>query len=160
MRSIVQTTLAEFSPHSPDKARTACTPHEKFRHKKGKHMTQRDNHITTDTPTAFAVTICVGRMIRYISPEDAKNLIPQDKSTDDLIHATIRMMINDCRKFLAHWVGHGVLNGRYEITGRTWISRDGLEWIDASTSEPVDGEEFDNASITLMGGPLNGEVIE
>ena len=87
-------------------------------------------------------------------------MIPQDKSTDDLIHATIRMMINDCRKFLAHWVGHGVLNGRYEITGRTWISRDGLEWIDASTSEPVDGEEFDNASITLMGGPLNGEVIE
>ena len=122
-------------------------------------MTQRDNHITTDTPTAFAVTICVGRMIRYISPEDAKNLIPQDKSTDDLIHATIRMMINDCRKFLAHWVGHGVLNGRYEITGRPWISRDGIEWIDARTSEPVDTEEFHNASITMMGGPCNGEVV-
>ena len=123
-------------------------------------MTQRDNHITTETPTAFAVTICVGRMIRYISPEDAKNLIPLDEANDDLIHSTIRMMINDCRKFLAHWVGHGVSNGRYEVTGRPWISRDGLEWIDASTSEPVDGEEFDNASITLMGGPLNGEVIE
>ncbi len=29
----------EFSPHSPHKARTACTPHE-FRHKKGHTMDQ------------------------------------------------------------------------------------------------------------------------
>ena len=101
-------------------------------------MTQRDNHITTETPTAFAVTICVGRMIRYISPEDAKNLIPQDKSTDDLIHATIRMMINDCRKFLAHWVGHGVSNGRYQIKDRSWISQDGIDWIDAHKGGLVD----------------------
>ena len=122
-------------------------------------MTQRDNHITTDTPTAFAVTICVGRMIRYISPEDAKNLIPQDKSTDDLIHATIRMMINDCRKFLAHWVGHGVSNGRYQIKDRSWISQDGIDWIDAHKGGLVDTDEFHNASITLMGGPRNGEVI-
>ena len=98
-------------------------------------------------------------MIRYISPEDAKNLIPLDKSTDDLIHSTIRMMINDCRKFLAHWIGHGVDNGRYEIKGRPWISRDGYEWIDAHTSEPVDTEEFHNASITLIGGPYDGEVM-
>ena len=122
-------------------------------------MTQRDNHITTETPTAFAVTICVGRMIRYISPEDAKNLIPLDEANDDLIHSTIRMMINDCRKFLAHWVGHGVSNGRYEVTGRPWISRDGIEWIDARNTDAVDCEEFDNATITLIGGPRNGEVI-
>ena len=122
-------------------------------------MTQRDNHITTETPTAFAVTICVGRMIRYISPEDAKNLIPQDKSTDDLIHATIRMMINDCRKFLAHWVGHGVSNGRYQIKDRSWISQDGIDWIDAHKGGLVDTDEFHNASITLMGGPRDGEVI-
>ena len=122
-------------------------------------MTKRDNHITTETPTAFAVTICVGRMIRYISHEDAKNLIPLDESTDDLIHSTIRMMINDCRKFLAHWVGHSWPYGRYEVTGRPWISRDGIEWIDARTSEPVDTEEFHNASITMMGGLCNGEVV-
>ena len=122
-------------------------------------MTQRDNHITTETPTAFAVTICVGRMIRYISHEDAKNLIPLDESTDDLIHSTIRIMINDCRKFLAHWVGHSWPYGRYEVTGRPWISRDGIEWIDARTSEPVDTEEFHNASITMMGGLCNGEVV-
>ena len=122
-------------------------------------MTEKLNHITSDTPTTYAVTICVGRMIRYISPEDAKNLIPLDEANDDLIHSTIRMMINDCRKFLAHWVGHGVSNGRYEVTGRPWISRDGIEWIDARTSEPVDTEEFHNASITMMGGPCNGEVV-
>jgi hypothetical protein len=52
-----------------------------------------------------------------------------------------------------------VLNGRYEVTGRPWISRDGIEWIDARTSEPVDTEEFHNASITMMGGPCNGEVV-
>ena len=122
-------------------------------------MTQRDNHITTETPTAFAVTICVGRMIRYISPEDAKNLIPLDESTDDLIHATIRMMINDCRKFLAHWVGHGVSNGRYQIKDRTWISQDGIDWIDAHKGGLVDTEEFHSASITLIGGPRDGEVM-
>jgi hypothetical protein len=98
-------------------------------------------------------------MIRYISPEDAKNLIPLDESTDDLIHSTIRMMINDCRKFLAHWVGHGVSNGRYQIKDRAWISQDGIEWIDAHKGGPVDTEEFHNASITLMGGPRDGEVI-
>ena len=122
-------------------------------------MTEKMNHITSDTPTTIAVIICVGRMIRYISPEDAKNLIPLDEANDDLIHSMIRMMINDCRKFLAHWVGHGVSNGRYEVTGRPWISRDGIEWIDSHTSEPVDTEEFHNASITMMGGPCNGEVI-
>jgi hypothetical protein len=122
-------------------------------------MTEKMNHITSDTPTTIAVIICVGRMIRYISPEDAKNLIPLDEANDDLIHSMIRMMINDCRKFLAHWVGHGVSNGRYEVTGRPWISRDGIEWIDARTSEPVDTEEFHNASITMFGGPCNGEVV-
>ena len=122
-------------------------------------MTEKMNHITSDTPTTIAVIICVGRMIRYISPEDAKNLIPLDEANDDLIHSMIRMMINDCRKFLAHWVGHGVSNGRYEVTGRPWISRDGIEWIDSHTSEPVDTEEFHNASITMMGGPCNGEVV-
>ena len=122
-------------------------------------MTEKLNHITSDTPTTYAVTICVGRMIRYISPEDAKNLIPLDEANDDLIHATIRMMINDCRKFLAHWVGHGVSNGRYQIKDRSWISQDGIDWIDAHKGGLVDTDEFHNASITLMGGPRNGEVI-
>ena len=122
-------------------------------------MTEKMNHITSDTPTTIAVIICVGRMIRYISPEDAKNLIPLDEANDDLIHSMIRMMINDCRKFLAHWVGHGVSNGRYEVTGRPWISRDGIEWIDSHTNEPVDTEEFHASSITMMGGPCNGEVV-
>ena len=56
----------------------------------------------------------------------------------------------------ARWTEIG---NRYEVTGRPWISRDGYEWIDARTSEPVDTEEFHNASITLIGGPFNGEVM-
>ena len=63
------------------------------------------------------------------------------------------------KHYEARWIGGGIDNGRYEVTGRPWISRDGYEWIDARTSEPVDTEEFHSASITLIGGPSDGEVI-
>ena len=122
-------------------------------------MTEIHSPITAQTPTTYAVDICVGRMLRYITRKDAESLLPLDEANDDLIQQSIRMLLNDCRKFLAHWVGHGGSHGRYEITGRTLISRDGIEWIDARTSEPVDTEDFHSASITLMGGPRNGEVI-
>lgn len=51
------------------------------------------------------------------------------------------------------------IGNRYQIIGQPWISQDGIEWIDARTSEPVDTEEFDNAAITLIGGPQDGEVM-
>ena len=56
----------------------------------------------------------------------------------------------------ARWTEIG---NRYQIIDQPWISQDGIEWIDAHTSEPVDTEEFHNASITMVGGPFNGEVI-
>lgn len=56
----------------------------------------------------------------------------------------------------ARWTEIG---NRYQIIGQPWISQDGIEWIDAHTSEPVDTEEFHASSITMVGGPCNGEVI-
>ena len=124
-------------------------------------MTQeRQNAITTETPVIYAIDATVERMMRAITRRDAENLLPLDPADDDLIQERIRIRLGECRKMLSHWIGHGVDNGRYEIMGRPWISRDGIEWIDNRTGEPVDTEEFHNASITLIGGPCNGEVIE
>ena len=122
-------------------------------------MTQERNAITPETPAVYAIDATVERMMRAITRRDAENLLPLDPADDDLIQQRIRMRLGECRKMLSHWIGHGVDNGRYEIMGRPWISRDGIEWIDARTSEPVDTEEFHDASITLIGGPRNGEVI-
>ena len=122
-------------------------------------MTYGDRPITTDTPTIFAIDATVERMMRAITRADAENLLPLDPADDDLIQERIRMRLGECRKMLAHWHGHGVDNGRYEIMGRPWISRDGIEWIDNRTGEPVDSEEFHMSSITLFGGPSDGEVI-
>lgn len=122
-------------------------------------MTYGDRPITIDSSPIFAIDATVERMMRAITRADAENLLPLDPADDDLIQERIRMRLGECRKMLAHWIGHGVDNGRYEIMGRTWISRDGVEWIDARTSELVDTEEFHNASIRLFGGPSDGEVI-
>ena len=122
-------------------------------------MTQERNAITPETPAVYAIDATVERMMRAITRRDAENLLPFDPADDDLIQERIRIRLGECRKMISHWIGHGVHNGRYEIMGRPWISRDGIEWIDARTSEPVDTEEFHNASITMMGGPRNGEMI-
>ena len=122
-------------------------------------MTYGDRPITTDTPTIYAIDATIERMMRAITRQDAENLLPLDSADDDLIQERIRIRLGECRKMIAHWIGHGVDNGRYEIIGRPWISRDGVEWIDARTSEPVDTEEFHNASITMVGGPFDGEVM-
>tara|TARA_R110000868_G_scaffold88614_4_gene246971 strand:+ start:5781 stop:6155 length:375 start_codon:yes stop_codon:yes gene_type:complete len=123
-------------------------------------MTQeRKNAITPETPAVHAIDATVERMMRAITRRDAEHLLPLDPADDDLIQERIRIRLGECRKMLSHWIGHGVDNGRYEIMGRPWISRDGIEWIDARTSEPVDTEEFHNASITMFGGPCNGEVV-
>lgn len=63
------------------------------------------------------------------------------------------------KHYEARWIGGGIDNGRYEVTGQPWISRDGIEWIDNRTGEPVDTEEFHASSITMIGGPSDGEVI-
>ena len=122
-------------------------------------MTQERNAITPETPAVYAIDATVERMMRAITRRDAENLLPLDPADDDLIQQRIRMRLGECRKMLSHWIGHGVDNGRYEIMGRPWISRDGIEWIDARTGEPVDTEEFHNASITMFGGPCDGEVV-
>lgn len=122
-------------------------------------MTYGDQPITTDTPTIYAIDATVERMMRAITRADAENLLPLDPADDDLIQERIRIRLGECRKYVSQWIGHGVDNGRYEIKGRPWISRDGYEWIDARNTDAVDCEEFDNATITLIGGPRNGEVI-
>lgn len=122
-------------------------------------MTYGNRPITTDTPTIYAIDATVERMMRAITRQDAENLLPLDPADDDLIQERIRIRLGECRKYVSQWIGHGVDNGRYEIMGRPWISRDGYEWIDARNTDAVDCEEFDNATITLIGGPRNGEVI-
>ncbi len=59
----------------------------------------------------------------------------------------------------ANWIGGDWHNGRYEVKGEPWISIDGMEWMDSRTNELLDTDEFHNSSITLIGGPMNGEVI-
>ena len=120
---------------------------------------ERQNLITPESPAVHAIDVTVERMMRAITRQDAEHLLPSDPADDDLIQERIRMRLGECRKMLSHWIGHGVDNGRYEIMGRPWISRDGIEWIDKRTCEPMQTEEFHNASITLIGGPRNGEVI-
>ena len=120
---------------------------------------ERQNLITPESPAVHAIDVTVERMMRAITRQDAEHLLPSDPADDDLIHERIRIRLGECRKMLSHWIGHGVDNGRYEIMGRPWISRDGIEWIDKRTCEPMQTEEFHNASITLIGGPRDGEVI-
>lgn len=122
-------------------------------------MTYGDRPITTSTPTIYAIDATIDRMLRACTRQDAENLLPLDAASDDLIQERIRLRLGECVKMLSHWFGFGVDNGRYEIIGRTWISRDGVEWIDSRTSEPVDTEEFHASTITLIGGPKDGEVI-
>ena len=123
-------------------------------------MTYGDRPITAESPVIYAIDATVERMMLAITRRDAENLLPLDPADDDLIQERIRMRLGKCRKMISHWIGGGGIdNGRYEIIGRSWISRDGVEWIDNRTGEPVDTEEFHNASITMFGGPCNGEVI-
>ena len=85
-----------------------------------------------------------------VSPQRTKSKLPETITAEEDWYTC---------KFSASWIGGGIDNGRYEVTGRPWISRDGYEWIDARNTDAVDCEEFDNATITLIGGPRDGEVI-
>ena len=85
-----------------------------------------------------------------VSPQRTKSKLPEMITAEEDWYTS---------KFSARWIGGGIDNGRYEVTGQPWISRDGIEWIDNRTGEPVDTEEFNNASITLFGGQRDGEVI-
>ena len=141
-------------------ARTACTPQESSDNKKGKHMTQeRIDNISETSSAVYAIDYTISRFLALVTREEMETLLPLNSADDDLIQERIRIRLGECRKMLSHWIGHGVDNGRYEIMGRPWISRDGIEWIDKRTCEPMQTEEFHNASITLIGGPRNGEVI-
>ena len=80
-----------------------------------------------------------------VSPQRTKSKLPETITAEEDWYTC---------KFSACWIG-----GKYVIVGRTWISRDGVEWIDSHTNEPVDTEEFHASSITMVGGPFNGEVM-
>ena len=128
--------------------------------KKGKHMTQeRIDDISEASSAVYAIDFTISRFLALVTREEMETLLPLNSADDDLIQERIRIRLGECRKYVSHWIGHGVDNGRYEIIGRPWISRDGYEWIDARNTDAVDCEEFDNATITLIGGPRNGEVI-
>ena len=123
-------------------------------------MTQeRIDNISETSSAVYAIDYTISRFLAIVTREEMGTLLPLDSANDDLIQERIRIRLDECRKFVAVWVGVGVANGRYEIKGRPWISRDGYEWIDARNTDAVDCEEFDNATITLIGGPRNGEVI-
>jgi hypothetical protein len=85
-----------------------------------------------------------------VSPQRTKSKLPETITAEEDWYTC---------KFSASWIGGGIDNGRYEIIGRPWISRDGIEWIDNRTGEPVDTEEFHASSITMVGGPCDGEVV-
>ena len=82
-----------------------------------------------------------------VSPQRTKSKLPEMITAEEDWYAL---------KFSARWKAIG---NRYQIIGQSWISQDGIEWIDARNTDAVDCEEFDNATITLIGGPRNGEVI-
>ena len=123
-------------------------------------MTQeRIDNISEASSAVYAIDYTISRFLALVTREEMETLLPLNSADDDLIQERIRIRLGECRKYVSHWIGHGVDNGRYEIIGRPWISRDGIEWIDARTSEPVDTEEFHNASIRMLGGPRDGEVM-
>jgi hypothetical protein len=123
-------------------------------------MTQeRIDNISETSSAVYSIDYTISRFLPLVTREEMETLLPLDSADDDLIQERIRIRLDECRKFVAQWIGFGVLNGRYEIMGRPWISRDGTEWIEARTGEPVDTEEFHNASIKFIGGPRNGEVM-
>ena len=123
-------------------------------------MTQeRIDNISEASSAVYAIDYTISRFLALVTREEMETLLPLNSADDDLIQERIRIRLGECRKYVSQWIGHGVENGRYEIIGRPWISRDGIEWIDARTSEPVDTEEFHNASITMFGGPRDGEVM-
>jgi hypothetical protein len=41
----------------------------------------------------------------------------------------------------------------------TWVSEDGDEWRDSRTGKFPSSPEFQNCSITLIGGPRDGETV-
>jgi len=126
--------------------------------RKANTMTQeRIDNISETSSAVYSIDYTISRFLAIVTREEMGTLLPLDSANDDLIQERIRIRLDECRKFFAQWVGHGVSNGRYEIKGRPWISRDGYEWIDAHTSEPVDTEEFHASTITMFGGPCNGE---
>ena len=123
-------------------------------------MTQeRIDDISEASSAVYAIDYTISRFLALVTREEMETLLPLNSADDDLIQERIRIRLGECRKYVSQWIGHGVGNGRYEIKGQPWISRDGVEWIDARTSEPVDTEEFHNASIRMLGGPFNGEVM-
>ena len=122
-------------------------------------MPKNFDTITAHTPVIFAVNICVARMLKHITRKDAESMLPLNSADDDLIHMSIRQRLESCKKFFSHWIGHCVVTGRYVVIGRDWISCDGISWIDAKTNELVDTEEFHSGSITMFGGPRDGEEV-
>ena len=60
---------------------------------------------------------------------------------------------------VAKWVENSSGIGQYEIVGQSWISHDGIEWINERTGEPVDTEEFHATQISMVGGCCDGEVV-
>lgn len=123
-------------------------------------MTQeRIDNISETSSAVYSIDYTISRFLALVTREEMETLLPLNSADDDLIQERIRIRLNECRKFVAVWVGVGVVNGRYEIKRRPWISRDGYEWIDARNTDAVDCEEFDNAVIMLIGGPRDGEVI-
>ena len=63
-----------------------------------------------------------------VSPQRTKSKLPEMITAEEDWYTC---------KFSASWIGGGIDNGRYEVKGQSWISIDGIEWIDNRTGEPT-----------------------
>jgi hypothetical protein len=87
-----------------------------------------------------------------VSPQRTKSKLPETITAEEDWYTC---------KFSACWIGGGIDNGRYEITGLPWYSHNGDYWYEQGTSmdQIIDSDDFHASTITLIGGPRNGEVI-
>lgn len=122
-------------------------------------MTYCTPPITADSPTIYAIDETIARLIPHIALRDLRQMIVGDPADDDLIRSRIRAAVAGIREYLAHWIGGGADNGRYEICGLDRYSIDGEAWREKQTGALVYDHYFASARITLIGGPA-GEAIQ
>ena len=49
-------------------------------------------------------------------------------------------------------------DGMYCVVRKGWLSDDG-DWWTTLSGEPLRGEEFERATIRLVGGPRDGQIV-
>jgi hypothetical protein len=88
-------------------------------------------------------------MPEYYGPRDCKTISARRKIKGHTTMQTAEQITADwdSEKYIACF---GVM---------TWVSEDGDEWRDSRTGEFPSSPAFTNCSITLIGGPRDGETV-